>query len=88
MRPDAVLRNPTVVKELIKSGGKITDWQKMTTPSVKLSTGQKVQVHFYQNKITGAINYAHQDFKVKGIVDLFPKLPLSEPMVQPPYRFK
>ena len=28
-------------------------------------------MHFYQNKVTGAVDYVHQDFKVKGVIDVF-----------------
>ncbi len=52
-------------------GSKITDWQKMTTQSIELPTGQRVQVHFYQNRFTGEVNYVHSDFKVKNLVGAF-----------------
>jgi hypothetical protein len=86
MNPNAVLKNLSVVRELTKDGSHITDWQKMTTPSVEMHTGQRIQVHYYRNKVTGEINYTHQDFKVKGTVDLYPRRPTPEPMIQPPYR--
>lgn len=71
MKQGEVLVNPSVVKELTKDGSRITDWQKMSTPSIELPTGQRAQVHFYQNRFTGEINYTHSDFKVKNLVDTF-----------------
>lgn len=60
----ARLRNPNVIKELTKDGSKMVDWKKYTTrEAVTLSNGQKVQVHFYKNDITGQINY-NVDYKV------------------------
>ncbi len=51
------LENPKVIQELTKDGSKMADWAKYTTrEAVALSNGQKVQVHFYQNKITGEVN--------------------------------
>ncbi len=51
------LNNPKVIQALTKNGGKIADWSKYTTrEAVTLSNGQKVQVHFYRNDITGEIN--------------------------------
>ncbi|WP_339049796.1 hypothetical protein [Rickettsiella endosymbiont of Xylota segnis] len=71
MKRGAVLENPTVVKELTKDGSQITDWRKLSTQSIELPSGQRVQVHFYQNRFTGEINYTHPDFKVKNQVDVF-----------------
>lgn len=50
------ISNPEVVKELTQNGGNITHWTKLTTPSIDLTNGQRIQVHFYQNEITGEIN--------------------------------
>jgi len=71
MKRGEVLNNPSVVSELTKDGSKITDWQKLSTQSIELPTGQRVQAHFYQNRFTGEINYTHSDFKVKNLVDAF-----------------
>jgi hypothetical protein len=71
LRVGTALKNNTVIRELTKDGSQITDWQKLATPSVKLPSGQKVRVHFYQNRLTGEVNYTHHDFKVKNPVDVF-----------------
>ena len=79
IRPGSVLNNPSVVDELTKGGSQITDWTKYKTTSVELSSGQKIQVHFYQNQVTGEINYTHPDFKVKGVVnEFYTPRPLTE----------
>jgi hypothetical protein len=77
---NAELSNPRVIAELTKDGSKITDWEKVKTPSITLSTGQKIQVHYYKNKVTGKVNY-NVDFKVKGEVRWCPKKPILEPKV-------
>lgn len=61
------LTNPQVVRELTKDGSSIGDWGKFTTESVDLGSGQRSQVHFYKNRVTGAVNL-NIDFKVKGTV--------------------
>ncbi|MGW7773211.1 two-partner secretion domain-containing protein [Pseudomonas machongensis] len=61
------LTNPAVVKELTANGSKIEDWGKFTTQSITLPSGQRSQVHYYMNKITGELNL-NIDFKVKGAV--------------------
>lgn len=43
-----------------------------------MPSGHRVQVHFYQNKVTGEVNY-NTDFKIKGAVYPFPKNPGKEP---------
>lgn len=66
------LDNSSVIKALTGDGSKLSDWAKMTTQSIELPNSQRIQVHYYKNLVTGKINYTHQDFKVKGIVnDLF-----------------
>jgi filamentous hemagglutinin len=64
---DGVLQNRAVVAELTKDGSKIEDWGKFTTQSVSLPSGQRSQIHFYMNKVTGELNL-NIDFKVKGEV--------------------
>jgi len=61
------LTNPEVVRELTKDGSRIEDWGKFTTQSVELSGGQRSQIHFYQNRVTGEVNL-NIDFKVKESV--------------------
>lgn len=61
------LTNPAVVKELTADGSKIEDWGKFTTQSITLPSGQRSQIHYYMNKITGELNL-NIDFKVKGVV--------------------
>jgi hypothetical protein len=65
----AVLKNEKVIKELTKDGSKIEDWAKYTTTSSVTSSGQRLQIHYYMNKLTGRPNY-NIDFKVKGVIDL------------------
>jgi hypothetical protein len=65
----ADLKNPVVIQELTQGARQITDWEKLTTHSVELSRGQRIQVHFYRNNRTGEVNY-NVDFKVKNEVSL------------------
>lgn len=65
---DDVIKNPDVVKVLTRDGSSIEDWGKYTSDSVKMPNGQSMQIHFYQNTKTGAIDYQTQDYKVKGVV--------------------
>lgn len=62
-----VLTNPAVIKELTANGSKIEEWGKFTTPSITLPSGQKSQIHYYMNKVTGELNL-DIDFKIKGVV--------------------
>jgi RHS repeat-associated protein len=65
------LRNPEVVNELTKIGGNIQDWAKFRTKTITLHSGQRVQVHFYMNRVTGQVSYKPwYDFKVKGKIYL------------------
>lgn len=41
----------------------------MTTKAIKLSSSQRIEVHFYKNQLTGEVNYTHRDYKVKGFID-------------------
>jgi filamentous hemagglutinin len=52
------LSNPGVVSELTKDGSRIEDWEKRTTLSVALPSGESKQIHFYKNKVTGKVNYS------------------------------
>ncbi len=62
------LNNPKVIQELTRDGSKIADWGKYTTrEAVTLSNGQKVQVHFYKNDITGELN-KNIDYKITPAV--------------------
>ena len=83
MKPETVLSNHSVVAELTKDGSDIKDWSKFTTTSVEMSTGKKIEVHFYQNLKTGEVNYTHIDYKVKGTVPLFYGRPEQEPKSAP-----
>lgn len=65
------LTNQSVVGELTKDGGEVADWGKFTTKSIEMPNGQRAQIHFYQNKVTGQVNYTHPDFKIKGVVNDF-----------------
>lgn len=66
---NSVINNDSVVQTLTRDGSKITDWTKKTTESIPLLNGQRIQVHYYQNTVTGKIDYIHSDFKIKGIVN-------------------
>lgn len=79
------MKNPSVINELTKNGSRITDWTKLSTQSIEMPTGQRIQVHFYKNQVTGEINYTHSDFKVKNPVYAFSKAPNKEPIMTPPY---
>jgi filamentous hemagglutinin len=65
---DGAIKNPAIVKILTSDGSNIGEWKKYTTPAVTMPNGQRLQVHFYQNKMTGKIDYVTPDYKVKGIV--------------------
>lgn len=62
------LTNPAVVKELTSDGSRIEDWGKFTTQTIVLPSGQRSQIHYYMNKVTGKLNF-NIDFKVKGRVE-------------------
>lgn len=87
MSEGSIFKNQSVIDALTKGGSQITDWQKLSTGSIEMPTGQRIQVHSYRNKITGEVNYTHPDFKVKNPVNLFSKMRQPGSMVRPPYRF-
>ncbi|NRB42127.1 MAG: hypothetical protein HRU20_27265 [Pseudomonadales bacterium] len=83
LKPGQVLKYPPVVEALTKDGSKITDWQKLTTETVEMSTGQRIQAHYYHNTKTQKVDYTYgPDFKVKNPVPVVPKAQL-EPSVKP-----
>lgn len=53
--PGNELKNPDVINNLIKNGGNINDWGKMTTQTFKSPSGD-FQFHFYQNLKTGEVS--------------------------------
>ena len=66
-----------MIDVLTSDGSRLTDWGKFKTQSIDLPNGQSVQIHFYQNRVTGKINYTHQDYKVKDIVnEFYPRPPI------------
>lgn len=75
MAADSKFINETVIKALTEGGSIISDWQKMKTNSITLPTGQRAQIHFYQHKKLGTVNYTHIDFKVKNLVEALEVLP-------------
>ncbi len=75
MAPNSKFINKTVIKALTEDGSIISDWKKMKTNSITLPTGQRTQIHFYQNQVTQKINYTHIDFKVKSPVEGLDVLP-------------
>jgi filamentous hemagglutinin len=62
------IRNPAVVEVLTSDGSNISDWGKFTTKSVTMPNGQRLQIHFYWNKVTNKVDYITPDYKVKGVV--------------------
>jgi hypothetical protein len=63
--------NPAVISELTKDGSNIQDWAKFTTRDpIKLSNGQKFQIHFYMNEITYEVNL-NIDYKLTPLVQPF-----------------
>lgn len=64
-KPGEELENVKVIKRLTSDGSKISDWAKVTTPSVNLPSGDRIRVHFYLNSNTGKIERGI-DYKVKG----------------------
>ena len=86
MDDGSVLKNQSIIDALTKDGGCISDWQKLSSESVTMPTGQRIQVHYYRNKTTGVVDYITTDFKVKNPINLFPKgKPQPEPTIRPPY---
>ena len=67
------ISNQSLIRELTNNGSRIEDWRKFKTPTVQLSSGQRVQIHFYRNIISGEINYTHKDYKVKEVINPFRK---------------
>jgi filamentous hemagglutinin len=65
---DAVIRNPRIVKELTSDGSNIKDWGKYTTETIPAPNGQRLQIHYYKNSVTGKVDYSTVDYKVKGTV--------------------
>jgi RHS repeat-associated protein len=56
------LKNPALISELTSDGSLITDWAKMSTPTVRSLAGD-FQMHFYLNLKTG-VTYYGADYKV------------------------
>jgi hypothetical protein len=69
------INNPTVIRELTADGSHIDDWKKFKTPSIELSTGQHVQIHYYKNIKTGKVNYTHKDYKVSANIESGKRIP-------------
>ncbi|MBS0288136.1 MAG: ankyrin repeat domain-containing protein [Proteobacteria bacterium] len=65
--PFQKISNPQVLKELTKDGSSAGDWRKLKTQPIILKSGQKIQVHYYYNPITGVQNNTI-DYKVKELV--------------------
>lgn len=61
------LENSKVIRKLTSDGSKMSDWSKVTTPSVTLPSGERIQIHFYRHNVTGRIERGI-DYKVKGDV--------------------
>ena len=64
------IKNQDIIDILKKHGKPIDDWEKYTTKSVTISSGQSRQIHFYRNAKAGIVDYETVDFKVKDTVSL------------------
>lgn len=62
-----VLKNQAVVRELTTNGSAIGDWGKFTAQPIQLPNGQRSQIHFHMNRVTGETNFS-VDFKAKGVI--------------------
>jgi hypothetical protein len=60
------INNPEIKKILTEDGSNIAHWKKYYTPTTTMPNGQRVQVHYYRNEVTGKVDYITNDFKVKG----------------------
>jgi RHS repeat-associated protein len=60
----ADLKNTRVINGLTSDGSNIADWAKMKTPSIRIPGEGSFQVHFYQNRVTGMINYNY-DYSIQ-----------------------
>jgi RHS repeat-associated protein len=49
------LNNPAVLRQLTSDGSNIADWGKYTSQTIKSPNGP-FQIHFYYNRVTGAVN--------------------------------
>lgn len=78
LKKGETLKNPSVIKALTKDGHHLMDWGKYTTEAITLSTQQKVQIHFYYNRVTKEVNYSHGDFKINESILSFDKNPIKE----------
>jgi hypothetical protein len=56
------LGNKELVQHLTSDGSNISNWGKYTTRTFQSPSGD-FQVHFYMNRVTGAIDYGY-DYKV------------------------
>lgn len=55
-------QSQTLTKYLTRDGSDIKDWGKYSTKTMTDSPSGDFQVHFYQNKVTGAVDYGY-DYK-------------------------
>jgi hypothetical protein len=61
--------NPQVIKVLTSDGSHINDWGKFYIDSVKLSSGEGIQLHFYKNLKTGVVDYVTKDIRITKVIE-------------------
>lgn len=74
------LNNPNLISELTRDGTSIKDWGKYSTTSIKNNNDQKIQIHFYFNRVTQKINQ-NWDYKVKEVIMPFKALNCEIPKI-------
>jgi YD repeat-containing protein len=67
------LTDAKIIQRLIGKGAAVENFSKFTTQAITLPSGQKAQIHYYKNKVTGEIKY-FDDYKVDETVRVFAKL--------------
>jgi len=69
--PGEKLGNPAVVRTLTADGSAIANWGKYSSGTFNSPSG-RIEVHFYMNSQTGAVNYGI-DYKVVFPVGVAPR---------------
>jgi hypothetical protein len=66
---EGIIKNRSITDALTRDGSRVEDWAKFKTESVNMPNGQRLQIHYYRNTVTGRIDHVTPDFKVKGRVE-------------------
>ena len=61
--------NPQVIKILTSDGSHISDWGKFKIENITLSSGERVQLHFYKNLKTGVVDYVTKDIRITKVIE-------------------